>query len=469
MKGKSVASFDYYVVRAASFLTNYDRKVVLRLYQPICGFGAISLFFTLWSEVDNRAMITSRRTHEDILETTGCTITEFESFRDKLEGIGLMKTYLSKGEDGSDIYYYELYSPIPADKFLSHELYGTLLRQKVSQSRLEDCIAYFRMKNEIEVEHMDISHPFNEVFSLNMDDTLALKQTLSSYDNIDAKTNTLTLASAFNLTTFYAYLRAKLINKSVITKDVIDVIRLEAAKYNLDEENVATIISKCIKVKGVDQFVDIDKFKKNCAKNTILFGADFAAITAQPKPKTFANKNELFDGVEPAEYLQYRQSNKEPTSTDLTLIEKIKKETNLPSPVVNVLLDYVLIVCNNTLPTEFTITLATELRNNEVTTSRDAQKYLIEKKKKIESAKARKRNTLKAGETMKLNSSEYESSVIDVPSIKVPPVEHNPDAVRESNFTNDKKINSNDDLGFGEFESELAAWRKSIATKKGGK
>ena len=81
METKKVVSYDFYIVRAASYLTNYDRKVILRLYQPICGFGAVSLFFTLWSEVDNKAMITSKRKHESIFETTNCTIDEFERFR----------------------------------------------------------------------------------------------------------------------------------------------------------------------------------------------------------------------------------------------------------------------------------------------------------------------------------------------------------------------------------------------------
>ena len=41
-------------------------------------------------------------------------------------------------------------------------------------------------------------------------------------------------------------------------------------------------------------------------------------------------------------------------------------------------------------------------------------------------------------------------------------VDDNPDAVRESNF-------ANDDLGLGDIASEIAAWKKSRSTKKGGK
>ena len=394
MKGKKIVSYDFYIVRAASYLTNYDRKVILRLYQPICGFGAISLFFTLWSEVDNKAMITSKRKHESILETTGCTIDEFERFRNSLEAIGLMKTYLAKSDDGSDVYYYELYSPISADKFLTHELYGTLLRQKISMSHMEECVSYFKMNNEIEEAHVDISHSFKDVYILNFDDTDALKRTLNSYENIDAKNTSLSIQSAFSMPTFYAYLRTKQINKSVVSKELIELIKLESAMYNLDEEQIATILSKCIKMDGIEQKVDLDKFKKNCAKNKILFDDDFSAIASHKESKKeYKGKDALMNEVTPEEFLTYRQDNKAPTSTDLALIRQIKEETHLDNPVINVLLDFVLIKKENTLPKAYTMTLATNLRNNNVRSIEDAKLYLKSKEKYLSKIKENKKMT----------------------------------------------------------------------------
>jgi len=436
MKGKRVVSYDFYIVRAASYLTNYDRKVILRLYQPICGFGAVSLFFTLWSEVDNKALITSKREHESLLETTGCTIDEFEKFRNSLEAIGLMKTYLAKGDDGSDIYYYELYSPLSADKFLSHELYGTLLRQKISLPHLEECISYFRMRNEIEDSHVDISHSFNDVFLLNLNDTEALKQTLNSYDAIDAKNNSLGIQASFSMSTFYAFLKAKQISKSVVSKELVEEIKLMSTIYNLDEEQIATVLSKCIDMNGMKQVVNIDKFKNKCAKTKVLYDDSFSAVVKHNDDK-FSQKEELINSVDPVEYLRYRQGGKEPTSTDIKLIERIKKETHIELPVINILLDYVLIVCKNTLPVEFTLTLATELRNNEVHNSADAQKYLLGKRKVVNTAKeSRKKNNIVPSFTSSINSV-------------------NTDAVRESNPS---------------IEDELAEWKRmQEEMKKGGK
>ena len=47
MRREIINSFDTYEVNRASIITDYDRKVLYRLYQPLVGYGAISLYFTL--------------------------------------------------------------------------------------------------------------------------------------------------------------------------------------------------------------------------------------------------------------------------------------------------------------------------------------------------------------------------------------------------------------------------------------
>ena len=90
-------------------------------------------------------------------------------------------------------------------------------------------------------------------------------------------------------------------------------------------------------------------------------------------------KDELFNTVNPREFLTYRQNNRAPTSIEEELINQIINETHLDYPVINVLLDYVLIKKENTLPKKYTMTLATNLRNNNITTVRDARAYLKNK------------------------------------------------------------------------------------------
>ena len=48
-----------YEIVLCSYISDYDRKILHRLYQPICGAGAIALFNTLWSELEADKTISS--------------------------------------------------------------------------------------------------------------------------------------------------------------------------------------------------------------------------------------------------------------------------------------------------------------------------------------------------------------------------------------------------------------------------
>ena len=39
---------DWFEIELASILTDYDRKTIDLLYQPLVGYGAIALFHTFW-------------------------------------------------------------------------------------------------------------------------------------------------------------------------------------------------------------------------------------------------------------------------------------------------------------------------------------------------------------------------------------------------------------------------------------
>ena len=50
MQKVQVLLTDTYEVIAGSILSEYDRKILSRLYQPIIGFGSVAFFLSLNSE-----------------------------------------------------------------------------------------------------------------------------------------------------------------------------------------------------------------------------------------------------------------------------------------------------------------------------------------------------------------------------------------------------------------------------------
>ena len=90
-------------------LSGYDRKILTLLYQPLCGYGALSLYLTLWCKYES-CKDHQTFNHKNLFSSMDCTVEEFEKFRDKLEGLGLVKTLVKEHDES--VYCYELYFQI---------------------------------------------------------------------------------------------------------------------------------------------------------------------------------------------------------------------------------------------------------------------------------------------------------------------------------------------------------------------
>ena len=95
------------------------------------------------------------REFENLMKQMGCSLDEFEVFKNKLEGIGLLKTYLN---EELRVFKYELYAPLTPKDFFTHELLGTLFRQVMPKK------AYDKVKASFEVEKNDYDNRTNFFF-----------------------------------------------------------------------------------------------------------------------------------------------------------------------------------------------------------------------------------------------------------------------------------------------------------------
>ena len=94
MQWKELLPVDTLQVEAAGILHEYDRRVLTLLYQPLIGAGAYSLYMTLWSAYEQKNTIVTSMTHHNLLLMMRWDLKKTLEERRKLEGIGLLKTYL---------------------------------------------------------------------------------------------------------------------------------------------------------------------------------------------------------------------------------------------------------------------------------------------------------------------------------------------------------------------------------------
>ena len=103
---------DIYTVVNKTVLNNEDRKILTMLYQPIIGPIAISLYLSLWYDLDKIEMVSNEFNHHHLITNMHMSLEEIVSARKSLEAIGLLKTYAK--EDNVNYFIYELYSPLMA-------------------------------------------------------------------------------------------------------------------------------------------------------------------------------------------------------------------------------------------------------------------------------------------------------------------------------------------------------------------
>ena len=67
MKLITLLPADQYVVVNKTILTEIDKKNLINLYEPIIGFGSVSLYLTLWSDLDRLEIMSRDFTHHHLM------------------------------------------------------------------------------------------------------------------------------------------------------------------------------------------------------------------------------------------------------------------------------------------------------------------------------------------------------------------------------------------------------------------
>ena len=133
MRKISLLPADSYTVINKTLLTDLDKKNLINLYEPIVGCLAISLYLTLWSDLDKTETISKDFTHHHLMTFLKAKLDYIKEARESLEAVGLIKTYIKQDKDINH-YIYELYSPISAYDFFNHPVLNVVLYNNIGEN-----------------------------------------------------------------------------------------------------------------------------------------------------------------------------------------------------------------------------------------------------------------------------------------------------------------------------------------------
>lgn len=380
----NITQADTYIVINKTILTENDRKILTMLYQPIIGVLSTNLFFTLWMELDKNEFMSDECNHYHLMSITNLSLNEIVYARQKLEAVGLLKTFYKENDDVNN-YIYELFSPLSPKEFFSHPVLNIVLYNSLGKKEYEKIVNYFKLPKINLNNYNDITESFSSVFkstpaavfennlnNIKMNNKLGIK--IDNHLDFDLLISTIPKES-INLKTF--------------TKENKDLINNLAFIYNLDIDEIKNLILSSLNSRLL---IDKELLRKN-TRNYYEYqnNGKLPSIIYQKQPEYLrspiskdAKKAKMiysFENTSPYNFLKSKNNGAKPTERDLKLLEELMIDIGLKPAVVNVLISYVLLVNNKKLTKNYVLTIASSWKRLNIQTAEEAMQEALKDKK----------------------------------------------------------------------------------------
>lgn len=374
---------DIYVVVNQTILTEVDKKNLISLYEPIIGPTAISLYLTLWSDLDKLEYISKSFTHHHLMTILKSSLNDILSARKSLEALGLLKSFVKKNENISE-YLYELYSPISPNEFFSHPILSVLLLNNIGESEYNNLLEYYKKISISKSGYEEVTATINSTFK---------PVTQIEATNIEIRKITkesVKIDSIIDFDLLEASIPKGMINSKTFNKRTKELINQLAFIYNVDSIKMSEIIRLVIDEVGM---INKDKLRDAVRKNyeynnngslpTLVFRTQPEYLKSPMGDSSNRGKMiYVFENTKPYDFLKFKNKGAKPNARELKLLEKLGVDYGLPAGVINVLIDYVLRVNDSKLSPNYVETIATDWARKGIKTVPDAMEIAEKKHKK---------------------------------------------------------------------------------------
>lgn len=383
-KNLTILPADTYTVVNKTVLNSNDRKIITMLYQPIIGYAATSLYFSLIDDLDKLELLSDDLTHHHLMTNMQLKLDKIVEAREKLEAIGLLKTYLKK--DSINHYVYVIYSPLSANEIFNHPILNIVLYNNLGKVEYDKLISYFKIPRINLKDYEDITSTFDDVFS-----PVAGRSNIVNSDIVKKDTNSLILNERIDFDLLISSIPSEMVNNKCFTPDVKELINSLAFTYNIDDQTMIGLVRDSINEKGLIDKVFLRKSCRNYYQFEEAGRLPTLVYNKQPeylkKPlgdmSKWARMVYTFENISPYDFLKAKYKGVEPTPRDLKLVENLLIDQKLQPGVVNVLLAYVLKINNQKLNKNYIETIVGQWKRLNIETVEDAMNITLKEHKKI--------------------------------------------------------------------------------------
>lgn len=371
---------DKYMIVNKTILTDQDRKYLVSLYEPIIGSLAVSLYLTLWRDLDRYTFVSADYNHHHLMTILKTNLDSIKLARETLEGVGLLRTYFMASEPNN--YVYELYSPMNPKEFFQNPIFNVVLYNNIG------AFEYNLLKKEYSVLNINLKG-YEEVTS-HFDEVFKSSSELPSIEALGRETLPLNMQDQIDFDLLISSLPKGMLNEKILNKRMRSLINNLSFVYNIDTLKMCEIIRLSINEKGA---IDKDTLRLQTRKYyqynnhgklpTLIYRAQPEYLKS-PSGDTSKKGRiiEVFENTTPYDFLCAKYKTGTPTVRDLKLLEYLLEDVGLKPAVVNVLIDYVLKKNNNKLNNAFVETIAGQWKRLGIETAKDAMEVAEKEHKK---------------------------------------------------------------------------------------
>lgn len=394
--GKILPIEGYEVYMEGNPPVNYAISLT-HLYQPLIGVNAVTLYQTLMHEAWIYEKSNFPQTHHTLMNYLNLSLNELYKARLKLEGIGLLETFQKEEteEKKGKHYTYLLKRPFSPQKFFKDPMLSELLCHHIGRNKVKDLQEHFLKEQQyiqstpgkrVTASFRDVFQTFQPSFSDEMmtNDEHQQKEDKSVY-HID-------------FTWIKKMLKRRMIPvKRILTNENKKLISDMKLLYQLTTYEVEKSLLWAL---TEDHTLDREEFKAAChdtfkAKNNekpiqLTFNQQMFKEEKQKEPKTKEEKLiQRLETISPKQLLEDLSRGNRASAQDLKIIREVMTNQGLPSPVMNVLIHYVLLQSDMQLSKAYLETIASHWSRAGLETAEEAMNFA---RKQIQKFKHRKQN-----------------------------------------------------------------------------
>ena len=372
MENITLLPADRYVIFNRTILTDFDKNVLITFYEPIVGHLAISLYLTLWNDLDGINQVSRELNHHHLMSILKCPLQVIKEARESIEAVGLLKTYYKSGDVNS--YIYELYSPLTPGEFLNHPILNVVLYNNIGATEYEYLKKRYQKLKIDTKDYLDITQKLDEVYRAESD--------IPTFESLERTISDIECGDKVDFDLIISSIPKGIVNERAFNKKTRELINELAFIYKIDSLKMMELIRSVLNEYGM---IDKNALRQEARKMYQFNNGALPTLIYRSQPeylKTPAGDNSmrgkiirLFESINPVDFLRNKYKGVKPTNADIKIIEMLIIDLEMPPAVVNVLLDYVLRKNNNRLSRAYIETIAGQWKRAGLKNASEAMEF----------------------------------------------------------------------------------------------